>query len=114
MRTRLVFRVALVAALGIIGAVVTAVSPAAAGHDQSSEPVRAAVAWSQCESGFECATVAVPLDWDHPRGPMISLAVIRQRAPDTATRIGALFFNPGGPGDSGVVALASGQQASTP
>jgi pimeloyl-ACP methyl ester carboxylesterase len=47
----------------------------------------------------------VPLDYRHPRGPTIHLAVIRHRATDPGHRIGTLFFNPGGPGSSGVAAL---------
>jgi pimeloyl-ACP methyl ester carboxylesterase len=63
------------------------------------------LAWQPCpdpaQSGFECATARVPLDYGHPRGSTIDLAVIRHRASDPTDRIGALFFNPGGPGGSG-------------
>jgi pimeloyl-ACP methyl ester carboxylesterase len=45
--------------------------------------------------------VRVPLDYGDPRGPTIELAVIRHRASDPTKRIGALFFNPGGPGGRG-------------
>jgi len=67
----------------------------------------AKLSWQACpkEKGFQCATVRVPLDYSHPRGQMIHLAVIRHRATDPAHRIGTLFFNPGGPGGSGVAAL---------
>jgi len=65
--------------------------------------------WHRCASpaqqGFQCATARVPLDYFNPRGPTIHLAVIRHRASDRAHRIGTLFFNPGGPGASGTVAL---------
>jgi pimeloyl-ACP methyl ester carboxylesterase len=44
----------------------------------------------------------VPLDYDHPRGPSISLALKRLPASDPAHRMGSLFLNPGGPGGSGV------------
>ena len=44
----------------------------------------------------------VPLDWKHPDGKKIDLAVIRYLASDQATRIGSIFVNPGGPGESGV------------
>ncbi|MGH9249284.1 MAG: alpha/beta fold hydrolase [Acidimicrobiales bacterium] len=47
----------------------------------------------------------VPLDWHHPNGPKIELAVIRHLASGPEPRIGSLFFNPGGPGDSGVAAM---------
>jgi pimeloyl-ACP methyl ester carboxylesterase len=60
------------------------------------------LAWRACGGGFECATARVPLDWRHPRGPMISIAVIRHLATDPARRVGTLFFNPGGPATGGV------------
>lgn len=63
--------------------------------------------WQECADspGFECATAAVPLDYDEPDGATIDLALIRRPASDPARRIGSLFFNPGGPGGSGVAAL---------
>jgi pimeloyl-ACP methyl ester carboxylesterase len=51
---------------------------------------------------LDCARVRVPLDWARPSGPKITLAVIRHRASRPGKRIGMLFFNPGGPGVSGV------------
>ena len=51
---------------------------------------------------LDCARVRVPLDWARRAGPKITLAVIRHRASRPAKRIGTLFFNPGGPGVSGV------------
>jgi pimeloyl-ACP methyl ester carboxylesterase len=58
--------------------------------------------WTDCGDGFQCATARVPLDYDRPRGAKISLALIRLPAGDPARRIGSIFFNPGGPGGSGV------------
>ncbi|MFZ6004547.1 MAG: alpha/beta hydrolase [Actinomycetota bacterium] len=55
----------------------------------------APIDWDDCRFG-DCATVEVPLDYDDPTGRMIELAVAR--APASGQRIGALFFNPGGPG----------------
>ncbi|MBK6873002.1 MAG: alpha/beta fold hydrolase [Kineosporiaceae bacterium] len=57
-------------------------------------------AWKGCTDGFECAKVTVPVDWAEPAGATLQLAVTRKTA--TGTRIGALMFNPGGPGASGV------------
>ena len=53
----------------------------------------------------------VPLDWRHPGGPSIDLAVIRHLASRPGQRIGSLFLNPGGPGDSGVAAVAGRGEA---
>jgi pimeloyl-ACP methyl ester carboxylesterase len=51
--------------------------------------------------------VAVPLDWDRPRGRTITLAVARHLASRPGERIGSLFVNPGGPGDSGVAMVTA-------
>lgn len=58
--------------------------------------------WTDCGPSFECATLAVPLDYTHPAGRKISIALVRLPAADPAKRIGALVVNPGGPGGSGV------------
>jgi pimeloyl-ACP methyl ester carboxylesterase len=66
----------------------------------------ATIGWSKCyakQGPFQCGSVQVPLDYDQPNGPTISLAVIRLPATDQAHRIGSLFLNPGGPGGSGIV-----------
>jgi pimeloyl-ACP methyl ester carboxylesterase len=52
--------------------------------------------------GFECTTADVLLDYDKPAGRAIGIALIRLAATDRAHRIGSLFVNPGGPGNSGV------------
>jgi pimeloyl-ACP methyl ester carboxylesterase len=81
--------------------------PAAAG-DRTASGGGAAVpklAWTACGDeapGFECATARVPLDYDRPHGARISLALTRLPASDPGRRIGSIFFNPGGPGGSGV------------
>jgi len=65
----------------------------------------ARIAWSPCGQRLQCARVRVPLDWAHPSEGAISLAVIRYLAGEAGRRIGSLFFNPGGPGASGVDAV---------
>ncbi len=60
------------------------------------------IAWRGCDSGFQCASLRVPLDYDNPSGATITVAVIRKPAADQDHRIGALLINPGGPGGSGV------------
>ena len=61
-----------------------------------------ALGWTDCSGGFQCATARVPLDYRHPYGRQISLAVTRLPASTPARRAGAIFVNPGGPGLSGV------------
>jgi len=66
-------------------------------------PTTAAPTWTACpdSSSFECATVRAPLNYRHPEGRKIHLAVIRHRATGPKHRVGTLRFNPGGPGGSG-------------
>ncbi len=78
------------------------VPSAAAGSPIPSKSPTAAIAWHSCGERLECARVRVPLDWDRPRGRTISLALIRHLASRPDERIGSLFINPGGPGESGV------------
>ncbi|QFG70082.1 alpha/beta hydrolase [Ornithinimicrobium pratense] len=56
--------------------------------------------WSSCEGSFECAELAVPLDYQDPGGATIELALLRSPAVGQAQ--GSLVLNPGGPGASGV------------
>jgi pimeloyl-ACP methyl ester carboxylesterase len=50
------------------------------------------------------------LDYSHPGGAKIDLALIRHPADDPAHRIGSLFINPGGPGSPGTLLLPSSLQ----
>ncbi|AWW37049.1 protease [Streptomyces sp. AS58] len=60
--------------------------------------------------GLECGTLTVPLDYARPDGRQIELTVSRARATQrdpldskrTVPRQGALVYNPGGPGESGL------------
>jgi pimeloyl-ACP methyl ester carboxylesterase len=61
-----------------------------------------ALSWSSCGGGFQCATVSVPVDYNHPAGAHLGIALVRLPASDPAHRIGSLFVNPGGPGGSGI------------
>src|SRR5436190_12914149 len=96
-------------AAGVLLAVL-AVPPALATQPPASGPPAAAevrapvpkLAWRACHHGFQCATARVPLDYRHPHGRTITLALIRLRATGPGRRIGSLFVNPGGPGGSGV------------
>lgn len=51
---------------------------------------------------LQCADLAVPLSYDDPTGPTITLKVLRKQATDPANRTGSVVVNPGGPGASGV------------
>jgi pimeloyl-ACP methyl ester carboxylesterase len=49
---------------------------------------------------YDCATARVPLDYDKLDGGKTPIALVRVQA--TGEKKGSLFFNPGGPGGSGV------------
>ncbi|KXJ90455.1 TAP-like protein-domain-containing protein [Microdochium bolleyi] len=62
--------------------------------------------WQPCfDSAYECARLDLPMDWVDPSDDLrVILAVIRLRADPEAHEdyLGPVFFNPGGPGGSGV------------
>ena len=72
------------------------------------------IAWGPCappgdqDPALQCARVPVPLDWSAPQGRQIELAVMRRQASRPAERLGSMFVNPGGPGQSGVELVAGG------
>lgn len=78
---------------------------AGCGGDGGDGDAPAPLAWGACGDfaavPFECAIASVPLDTVRPGADRIVLQVIRRPASDPAQRIGALFFNPGGPGGKG-------------
>jgi pimeloyl-ACP methyl ester carboxylesterase len=74
------------------------------------------VAWGACAdpglagAGAECGFVSVPLDYDHPNGTKIKLAVsrIKHKVSDDKYQ-GIMLVNPGGPGGSGLGLSTLGQ-----
>jgi pimeloyl-ACP methyl ester carboxylesterase len=100
--------------VGVFLAIVVPVTADASIPRGSAAPARAGLAqlsWTACGPRLECASVPVPLDWARPGGPTITLSVIRHLASGPEQRIGSLFVNPGGPGDSGVGYVAERGEA---
>jgi pimeloyl-ACP methyl ester carboxylesterase len=64
-------------------------------------PFDTTMSWSDCGGGWECGTLTVPVDWNDPTNDTVGLAVTRHHAEAPESRVGALFFNPGGPGFGG-------------
>lgn len=65
----------------------------------SYEAARSArLAFSPCaeNAALDCGTIDVPVDYQHPHGPKVALAVIRAKALDPGRRLGVLFTHPGG------------------
>jgi pimeloyl-ACP methyl ester carboxylesterase len=56
---------------------------------------------------FQCARLEVPLDYAHPQGRTARLGLLRRPADSQNERLGSLIVNPGGPGISGMSAVAS-------
>ncbi|CAB4341770.1 unannotated protein [freshwater metagenome] len=57
------------------------------------------LSWSDCNGGFDCATLKVPRDYANPNIANIEIAVIRLKSDGAQA---SLLLNPGGPGGSGI------------
>lgn len=56
--------------------------------------------WTSCHDTYQCATLTVPLDYRHPEGRTLRLALQMLPARNQRTKVGPLLINPGGPGGS--------------
>ncbi|MGH3376593.1 MAG: alpha/beta hydrolase, partial [Actinoallomurus sp.] len=98
-------RLAVITAVASVGLAGTAVAVSA---QTEESPAPAAISWAKCAGGdpslakSECAQIQVPLDYGHPNGKKISVAVSRLKHTDNAHYKGVLIANPGGPGGSGL------------
>jgi pimeloyl-ACP methyl ester carboxylesterase len=68
-------------------------------------PAAQTIDWKACQSGFQCGTITLPVDYANAGGATFSMALIRKPATNPAQRIGSLVINFGGPGESGVSIL---------
>jgi hypothetical protein len=66
------------------------------------------IAWGPCadeslqQAGAVCGMLSVPLDYNHPQGAKIQLAVSMVKHTTPASKYqGVMITNPGGPGGSG-------------
>jgi pimeloyl-ACP methyl ester carboxylesterase len=101
------------AAVALAG-LVTCLSPVAAPAPAAAEPPVPVLDWQPCadprQQGFDCATAEVPMDYAQPTGKTFTLALIKYPAQDPDSRIGTLFWNPGGPSDAGTQYLPASVQ----
>lgn len=108
-----------VAASGVVAAPV----PAQAQPDALHRFEHQNIAWHDCRTnpndpiaaqlaavGALCGEMTVPLDYRHPEGRTISIAVDRRPATDTAHKLGTLVVNTGGP-DASRSAVAAAPSA---
>lgn len=86
-------------------------SPDTTSDVPTTEPaLTGTIEWGACtdelaeDPSLECATLAVPLDYDTPSGETLDIALVR--VPAVSDRQGAVLFNPGGPGGSGFDPIA--------
>src|SRR3989440_1128885 len=109
--------------LGLAGAVAVAVAlTGSAAWGQPGTPAAPAaddighIAFGTCDdpglaqAGAQCGFLSVPMDYDHPRGTKIQIAVsrIKHTVPDSQYQ-GIMLVNPGGPGGSGLGLAPLGQ-----
>lgn len=97
----------LVALVALLAALTVSSCTAAPGPEES-DAMENGIVWQECGDHLECADVPVPLDWSQPDGEQITLAVIKYAAANADERIGTIFINPGGPGDTGVGLVRGG------
>jgi pimeloyl-ACP methyl ester carboxylesterase len=57
--------------------------------------------WKSCRQDFQCATLAVPIDYSKLSTGTFEVALLKYEA-RTSKKLGSLIVNPGGPGGSGV------------
>lgn len=95
-----------VATLSVGLTVVAAANPATR---QGPAAGRAHIAWGNCQDpelaafNAQCAMLSVPLNYSHPSGKHIKIAVSRVLHTSSASAYqGAILVNPGGPGGSGL------------
>ncbi|KAJ6534177.1 TAP-like protein-domain-containing protein [Mycena capillaripes] len=101
--------------MGAIQAVATAVfvcsvllsCQAALDFDWTTVKAGKKLNWTHCYSGLQCARLEVPLDYSAPHHGVAGIAIVRypSTSPKSEYR-GPILFNPGGPGGSGVDAIA--------
>src|SRR5690242_16599201 len=105
--------VSIVSAVGVVAATwCFALAPGAGARASSAAVTPAALSsinWGPCTEsdlvalGAQCGMLSVPLDYNHPSGPQIQIAVSKlEHTSSAADYQGAILTNPGGPGGSGL------------
>ncbi|KAG8962309.1 hypothetical protein FRC03_004370 [Tulasnella sp. 419] len=75
-------------------------------------PRQNSVSWTPCtdNGNLDCGKFEVPLDYANSTAGTAKLSLLRYRA-TVPTKLGTIFLNPGGPGESGVNFLAGSAEA---
>nr|WSW63701.1 alpha/beta hydrolase [Streptomyces sp. NBC_00998] len=97
----------LLATVGLVATSLSLLTAPQAAAAQTPGYMRQKPAWHRCSPDrpvdYECATLKVPLDYQHPEGRTLDLAISRMKSENPAKRRGVLLFNPGGPGAKGLM-----------
>ena len=90
-------------ALLAVGSVLPCTFIAGSGLDAAAASP-SGIKWSPCPkvTGYLCGSVPVPINYGGPSPGSLTLSVIEHPVPDSK---GVIVFNPGGPGESGVLIL---------
>ena len=91
-----------------------ATAPTSAASSGTTDPALArfydqVLEWTTCGEE-QCADATVPLDWSHPEGDTIEIALRRVPA-SGGSPVGSLLVNPGGPGRSAIDSMSFFRQA---
>jgi pimeloyl-ACP methyl ester carboxylesterase len=88
----------------LISGVLVGIFPVGSTIASAASTATSSIGWSPCPtaSGYLCGTLQVPLNYAHPSQGSVKLAVIEHPASQSK---GVVIFNPGGPGESGVLIL---------
>lgn len=99
----------------VLAGLIVPVTVAGPAHADGGPPP-ATFIWKKCPvkkaPTLRCGRIVLPRDYSRPNGRMVSLAAAK--VPATGVKRGTLFFNPGGPAESGVEQVANGVADSLP
>lgn len=94
-------------AVAVLAGILVPALPATIAAATTPAATTTRVQWGDCpedydpDTGVQCGTVRVPVDYHTPNGRTIEIAVSRVPAANPALRRGVLLMNPGGPGGPG-------------
>ena len=93
---------ALATAIALIALSITAYTQSQSDYPKTLSSYYAQeIDWKSCNQDFQCATLAVPIDYTKLSTGTFEIALLKYEA-RTSKKLGSLIVNPGGPGGSGV------------
>ena len=113
---KLTTAIAVTAAVAGLSTSLTVVASANPARPGAAAAATATINWGHCQDselsafGAQCAMVSVPLNYTHPNGKHIKIAVSRILHTSSASKYqGAILVNPGGPGARGLSLATLGE-----